>query len=140
MKENEDKGLRYNKGKRKWSLVHFESLEPMVEVLEYGAHKYTIYEDGKGNEIKGKDISISEAQYYNIKISGRDNWKKGLDPTEILECMQRHLADLLDGKHYDSESGLPLMGHIQCNAMFYNYMIKHKKEDNDQNTSNSSRG
>lgn len=102
MKENEDKGLRYNKGKRKWSLVHFESLEPMVEVLEFGAEKY-----------------------------GAENWKKGLDPKEILESMQRHLGQLIDKLNNnedltDKESGLLLMGHIQCNAMFFNYMIKHK--------------
>ena len=35
--------------------------------------------------------------------------------------MQRHLAELMDGNEIDDESGLPHMGHLQCNAMFYNY-------------------
>ena len=93
-----EKGLRYNSGKRKWSLVHFKSLEPMIEVLEYGAKKYTVGD-----------------------ISGAENWKKGLDKKEILESMMRHLAALIDGQSHDPESQIHHMGHIQCNAMFYNY-------------------
>jgi hypothetical protein len=102
------KAIRYNDGKRKWSLVHFESLEPMVKVLEYGAKKYTI-------DIHDEDGTVIDS------ISGKDNWKNQMDLKEILESIQRHLAALLDGQDYDSESGLHHMGHIQCNAMFYNY-------------------
>lgn len=99
-----EKGDRFNEGKRKWSLVHFESMEPMIQVLEFGAKKYA-----------------------------PKNWMKGLDPVEILESMQRHLGKLLDGEEIDPESGLHHMGHIQCNAMFYNYMLKHKKDENRTN-------
>lgn len=88
----EDKALRYNTGKRKWSLVDFKSLEVMVEVLEFGALKYS-----------------------------PDNWKKGLDKKEILESMMRHLAALMDGQSKDPETNLSHMGHIMCNAMFYSY-------------------
>ena len=84
--------LRYNALKPKWSLVHYKSLLPMVEVLEFGAQKYA-----------------------------PENWKKGLDKKEILESMMRHLAALMDGEKNDKESGISHMGHIQCNAMFYNY-------------------
>lgn len=89
---NEEKSLRYNEGKPKWSYVHYESLIPMIRVLEYGALKYA-----------------------------PDNWKIGLNLNEILESTQRHLAKLMDGEEIDEESGLSHMGHIQCNAMFYNY-------------------
>lgn len=92
-----NKGLRYNKGKRKWSLVNYASLEPMIEVLEFGANKY-----------------------------GAFNWQKGLDKKEILESMQRHLASLMDGEDNDKESGIHHIGHILCNAMFYSY-FKDKK-------------
>jgi dATP/dGTP diphosphohydrolase len=88
---------RYNDGKRQWGLVHYKSLEPMVEVLEFGSKKYA-----------------------------PDNWKKGLDKREILESMMRHLTALMDGQHDDPESGITHMGHIQCNAMFYNYFDKHE--------------
>lgn len=95
----ESKGLRYNEGKVEWSLVHFKSLEPMVRVLEFGAKKYA-----------------------------PENWKKGLDKKKILESMQRHLAALMDGEDVDSESGISHMGHIQCNAMFYNYFNKEEQK------------
>lgn len=101
MSESKKKADRFNSGKRKWSLVHYESLEPMVEVLEFGANKYS-----------------------------PNNWKKGLDKSEILESMQRHIAKLMDGERVDSESGISHMGHIMCNAMFYNYFDKHEQESN----------
>lgn len=95
---NENESLRYNEGKPKWSLVDFKSLEPMVRVLEYGCKKYD-----------------------------KDNWKKGLDTTEILESLSRHLFALMSGKEYDEESNLPHIGHILCNAMFYQYHINKNK-------------
>lgn len=101
-----EQGLRYNQGRRKWSLVHFESIEPMIEVLEFGAKKYA-----------------------------PKNWMKGLKKEEILESMQRHLAKLMDGEENDGESGLSHMGHIQCNAMFYNYMIKNFLDGSQTNSS-----
>ena len=93
-------GDRYNDGKLKWSYVHFASLEPMVRVLMFGAQKYSPH-----------------------------NWRRGLKKDEILESMQRHLAKLIDGEMNDVESGISHMGHIQCNAMFYNYMVEKDKED-----------
>lgn len=51
-------------------------------------------------------------------ISGRDNWKGGLKMTEILDSMMRHIAALQSGEWTDPESGLPHIGHIQCNALF----------------------
>lgn len=92
IKEHNQKALRYNEGKPKWSLVHFKSLEPLVRVLMYGVKKYA-----------------------------RDNWKKGLDRQEILDSMQRHLAALIDGQEIDPESQEHHIGHIMCNCMFYSY-------------------
>jgi hypothetical protein len=96
----EEKGRRDNLGKRKWSYVNFQSLEPMIEVLEFGAEKYSPH-----------------------------NWKKGFPKEEILESMQRHLAKLFDGEDIDQESGLHHIGHIMCNAMFYSYMINKDSKD-----------
>jgi len=99
-----EKALRYNEGKVKWSLVHFKSLEPMVRVLEAGAKKYS-----------------------------PDNWKKGLDKKEILESMMRHLTALIDGENCDPGTGLPHMGHIQCNALFFNYFDNKENEKTSNN-------
>lgn len=95
----EKKGKRFNKGKLRWSLVDFPSLEPMVKVLEFGAEKYDDH-----------------------------NWKKGLSTTEICESLLRHLTAYLDGEDSDKESGISHIGHIQCNAMFLAYMMREKKE------------
>ena len=93
--EKPEQAKRYNEGKPQWSLVNYKSLEPMVRVLEFGCEKYD-----------------------------RDNWKKGMPTHKILESMQRHLAALMDGEQFDSETGISHMGHIQANAMFYNYHTK----------------
>jgi hypothetical protein len=106
------KGLRYNTGKAKWSLIDFPSLEPMVRVMEYGAGKYAPH-----------------------------NWKKGMSHTEIAECLMRHLFAYLNGEDTDPESGESHVGHIQCNAMFLQYNIKNHPELDDRYASpNLSKG
>ena len=124
------KALRYNTGKPQWTLMHYKSVEPMIRVLEYGRHKYSIYKDKDGNLIKGVDIPMSDVKdrELTVEYDARDNWKKPMPPKEILDSMQRHIASLIDGEQFDSESGVSHMGHIMCNAMFYNYQIS-KEED-----------
>lgn len=97
------KALRYNTGKRKWGLVHYESLVPMVKVLEFGAKKYA-----------------------------PDNWKKGLDRQELLESAMRHLTALMDGQENDPETGISHIGHLMCNAMFYSYHFVINTENQQQ--------
>lgn len=96
MEENTEKALRYNNGKPKWHLMHYASMEPMIRVLEFGANKYA-----------------------------PDNWKKDMDRKELLSCLQRHIAALMDAvkdeDHLDAESLINHIGHVQCNAMFYAY-------------------
>jgi hypothetical protein len=95
---------RYNSGKPKWSLVDFESLLPMVRVLEFGSLKYS-----------------------------PNQWKNGLNIDEICESMCRHLFSYMQGEQNDPESKLSHIGHIQCNAMFLNYMIRNMKTENIKN-------
>lgn len=94
-----DNGLRFNSGKRKWSLVDWKSLEPMVEVLEFGAKKYDDW-----------------------------NWANGLKTTEVCESLLRHVFAYLNGEDNDPESGITHIGHIQCNAMFLSYMAQNRKD------------
>lgn len=101
--EYKDLATRHNEGKLKWSLVDFKSLEPMVRVLEFGAEKYEV-----------------------------DNWKKGLKVTEIIDSCYRHLADLRDGLIVDNDSGLPIVGHLQSNLMFLQWMLKNRPELDDR--------
>lgn len=90
---------RFNAGKLQWSMVDFKSLEDMVRVLEFGAKKYS-----------------------------RNNWKKGLKTTEIVDSMLRHIYAYLDGEDVDPESGINHTGHIMCNAMFLSHMHLFRKD------------
>lgn len=100
--------LRFDSGKPNWHLVHFRSLEPLVRVLEFGASKY-----------------------------GTFNWQKPFEKERILNSAMRHLMKLMDGEELDSESGLPHIGHLMANAMFYSY---HYGIYNKGNSNNSDHG
>lgn len=94
---------RFNKGKLRWSLIDYKSIIPLVEALEYGANKYS-----------------------------RDNWKKGLIEHEILDSIQRHFVELVNGNDFDDESGVRHEGHIMANLMFLLYQKLNKKvKDNE---------
>lgn len=100
--------VRHNSGKRKWSLVDFKALEPMVEVLEFGAEKYSA-----------------------------DNWKNGLPYKEICESLLRHTVEFLEGGNLDPESGKPEVGHILANAMFLSHMFLFRKDMDDRSSEKS---
>jgi hypothetical protein len=87
-----EKAMRFNKGKLKWTLVHFKSLEPLVKVLQFGAEKYA-----------------------------PRNWQKPMELEDILDSAQRHLSEMIDGKTHDEESKQLIAGHVLCNMMFYIY-------------------
>jgi hypothetical protein len=100
-----EQGTRLNKGKLEWSLVDFESLEGMVEVLMFGKEKY-----------------------------GAFNWQKGLKTTEICESLMRHLFAYLSGEDKDPETELDHISHIMCNAMFLSYMDSRRRDLDTRNT------
>lgn len=93
----EEQAERFNEGKPQYSLLDLKCLEPGVRVLQFGNKKYA-----------------------------RDNWKKGMNVTEILDSLLRHIAALISGELIDPESGLPHIGHIQCNALFLGNTTKNR--------------
>lgn len=88
-------GNRYNEKKLPMALASVYAKRGMVRVLAWAA-----------------------ARKY-----GPWNWSKGLDIAETTESLERHLDDLRCGKFYDDESGLPIIDHIQCNAMFLSHFF-----------------
>jgi len=91
----EQKALRYNDGKLRWSLVHWKSLEPMVQQLMFGEKKYS-----------------------------RNNWQKGMKISSILDSLDRHKVELsIDPFSIDEDSGLSHVAGLLCNAMFLSYYI-----------------
>jgi hypothetical protein len=95
--------MRNNQGKLEWSLVDFESLEPLVEVLMFGAEKYDAH-----------------------------NWKKGMPVTKVCESMLRHTFAFMNGQDLDEESKLSHIGHIMCNAMFLSRFMMSMPEWDDR--------
>ena len=98
MKES-NKALRYNEGKLDWTLLDFNSLVPLVEVMTYGAEKY-----------------------------GEGNWQKECDnPNQHLQSAIRHLIALIGGEEFDKESKCKHTGHIMANCMMWNYHVNLKR-------------
>ena len=88
------KADRHNQGKPKISMISSEFLLELTKVLEYGAKKYS-----------------------------RDNWKKGLPYTEVIDSLTRHLLAFKDGEDIDDESKCLHLGHIAANTMFLTYYL-----------------
>ena len=90
--------MRNNEWKLEWSLVDFDSLEPMVQVLQFWAIKYE-----------------------------RNDWKKGFDKDKLIDSILRHAFELKNWQELDDESELAVIGHLLCNCMFYSYHYWPKK-------------
>lgn len=103
MEENKQHAMRFNQGKRKWALVDFKSLEPMVEVLEFGENKYESW-----------------------------NWTRGQEISSLCESLLRHTFAFLDGEDLDPESKLSHVGHMMSNLMFISYILREKPEFDDR--------
>jgi hypothetical protein len=103
-------GRKDDAGKRQWSLLELKLVEPVVKVLEYGAHKYA-----------------------------RDNWREFETDDAIRryqEAMLRHVATWQSGQLRDPESNLPHLAHIACCAIFLmhyergKYPLEYAREPN----------
>lgn len=93
VEEQPKAALRYNEGKLRWSLIDWESLEPMVQQLMFGERKYS-----------------------------RNNWMNGMKISSIEDSLKRHLVEIhKDPFAVDDESGLPHAAGLLCNAMFMSY-------------------
>lgn len=56
-------------------------------------------------------------EYGCKKYHDPENWKK-VAPDRYKNALYRHWLAYLDGEKCDSESGLPHLWHLACNAMF----------------------
>lgn len=83
------KGVKYDKGKPRFSLLPMQAVWGIIEVLEHGSAKYEDH-----------------------------NWIKVEDPcTRYADAMLRHLAALERGDQLDPDSDLPHAWHMACSAI-----------------------
>ena len=88
-------GRKDDGGKLRYDLLDPEGLRGTVEVLTYGANKYTRVEDGK-------------------TIDGARNWEKGISWQRVYAALLRHLMAWQGGEDIDPESGLFHIDHAGC--------------------------
>ena len=83
-------GLKFDKDKPEWCLLPFKSVEKIVDVLTFGARKYS-----------------------------PENWRKVPDaPRRYFSALHRHLASWHAGDKTDDESGLSHLAHAGCCLLF----------------------
>lgn len=97
MKQKKETGFRkYDQGKLRYDLMPAKVLEQVVDVLTYGANKYTT-----------KDSD------------GADNWHKCPDPNNrYYAAALRHIQAWRQGELLDKESGKPHLAHAICCLTF----------------------
>ena len=83
------KGLRYNKGKLRYDLLHTKALEGITKVMTKGAEKYS-----------------------------ERNWELGMAWSDIIKSLERHFIAFKNGEDFDPETGELHIDHLQCNAHF----------------------
>ena len=93
------RALRYNKDKPMLGLIDAEFELELGKVLTAGAIKYA-----------------------------KENWRKGLPWTEVVDSMKRHINAFMRGEDIDPETDCHHMAHAACNAMFLVWYSKYKKE------------
>lgn len=83
-------GVKLDAGKPRWSLLPFGAIRSVVEVLEYGARKYS-----PGN---WRLVENARERYFDATL--------------------RHLTAWWQGETNDPESGLPHLAHAACCVLF----------------------
>jgi hypothetical protein len=86
-------------GKRNWGLVYWPTLDSLVDVLTFGAKKYT-----------------------------PNNWKT-VSRERYESAVMRHWSAYMQGEKADPETGLSHIGHIICSLMFLMWFDNKEIED-----------
>lgn len=96
-------GLRYDDGKIPMELLSPIAMEGTAIVLHFGAVKYELR-----------------------------NWEKGMHWSKVIAPLLRHVFAFMRGEDNDSETGLPHVHHIGCNAMFLQHYFELKLGTDDR--------
>ena len=95
--------MKFDEGKRDWSLLPYDSIEEIAKVLEFGKIKYAAW-----------------------------NWTEGggFKYTRVFNASMRHLLAFMRGEDKDPDSGLSHIAHLGCNVLFLLHFILNKEKYN----------
>jgi hypothetical protein len=96
-------GIKHDSEKPKLSLIPRAALEEEARVFEFGANKY-----------------------------GRDNYKKGMAYSRLIDAALRHIIAFSDGENLDAESSLSHLGHARCCLAMLLYYINNNVGKDDR--------
>lgn len=98
---NNTEGKKYDLGKSMMSLLPFEALREVGNVLTYGAKKYASH-----------------------------NWRKGMKWSRVQDAMLRHYERFALGEERDPDTGMLHTAHMATNALFLlSYQLLNLGED-----------
>lgn len=93
-------GVKFDGGKARWSLLPWEAVKQVVDVLTYGAQKYA-----------------------------PDNWRKVPEWKDRYDsALERHLVAWRMGEWLDPETKLPHLAHALCCGLFLLAMEQNDRE------------
>ena len=98
-----DKGLKYDTGKAKLSMIPVEALEMEAQAFEYGAKKYA-----------------------------KNNFKGGMEWSRLLDASLRHIYAFSAGENIDEESLVNHIGNARACLAMLAYNIKNNKGIDDR--------
>ena len=97
---SQEKGIKFDEGKRDWVLVPWDVMEEVVQVLEHGAKKYK-----------------------------PDNWKYVRPVSRYLNPIFRHVTAYMNGEKNDPDTGKSHLASVICNCLFAMWHEKHPEPD-----------
>jgi hypothetical protein len=96
--------VKYDTGKRDYSLLPWAAVDEIVKVLEHGAEKYTA-----------------------------DNWRRGTAWSRYWSASMRHILAWWRGEAVDEETGLSHLAHAACCLLFLISYEAEQLGDDDRN-------
>ena len=67
---------------------------------------------------------------YGEKKYGRDNWRKGMAWSRLIDASLRHILAFKEGQDFDPETSYHHLAHARCNLAFLiEYMTTHPELD-----------
>lgn len=87
--KKELEGIKFDSGKPRWGLLPFREVREVVDVLTFGAQKYS-----------------------------DDNWQNVRPTNRYIDAAFRHITAWLTGEKKDAESGISHLAHAICCLLF----------------------